>query len=143
MRPVLWIAAALTLVLGALFAGASSFAQSGAPIAVYTLAQAEQGADVYRLNCASCHGDMLDGATGPGLRGHAFRQLVASQGMTAYNLFTVISQNEPENRPGSLSQEEYNDVLAFILQQNGYPYGRDELSANSLNLKQLDLSQGP
>ena len=136
MRACLWIAAAL-----AASPIAASFAQTGAPIAVYTLEQAQQGADVYRLNCASCHGDMLEGSTGPGLRGHAFQQLVASQGMTAYSLLTVISQNEPQNRPGSLTQEQYNDVVAFILQQNGYPSGRDNLSANSLNLKQLDLAQ--
>lgn len=135
--PVLALAAATA------FGAAAAFAQNAqqAPLAVYTLAQAEAGGDVYRANCASCHGDMLEGVTGPGLRGHAFRQLVTSQGMTAYNLLNVISQNEPQNRPGSLSQEQYSDVLAFILQQNGYPAGRDQLSANSLNLKQLDLTQ--
>ena len=138
MRLALWIMAAF----GMMAAGASSLAQDNAPpLAVYTLDQAQAGADVYQLQCASCHGETMDGVTGPALRGHAFRQLAASQGMTAYNLLTVISENEPQNRPGSLSQEQYGDVLAFILQQNGYPAGRDQLSANSLNLKQLDLTQ--
>jgi mono/diheme cytochrome c family protein len=137
MRAFLWLATAALAVAAA----ASSSAQNTVPLSVYTLDQADKGGDVYRLHCASCHGDLLEGVTGPGLKGHAFRQLTASQGMTAYTLLTVISLNEPENRPGSLTQEEYGDVVAFILQQNGYPAGRDRLSAGSLNLKQLDLTQ--
>ncbi|MGH6828340.1 MAG: c-type cytochrome [Rhizomicrobium sp.] len=136
MRRSLWLAAATAAELAALPALAQN-----APPAVYTLSQAQDGATVYTLHCASCHGARMEGDAGPPLRGHAFRQITASQGLTAYKLLNIISQSEPEDLPGSLNQEQYGDVVAYILQQNGYPAGRDSLSADSLNLRELDLGQ--
>jgi quinoprotein glucose dehydrogenase len=34
----------------------------------------------------------------------------------------------PLGEPGSLTTQEYLDILAYLLQANGYPSGKDELS---------------
>jgi hypothetical protein len=38
----------------------------------------------------------------------------------------------PRNNPGSLTEEIYLDLLAYILQTNGYPEGAAELSTTAL-----------
>ena len=37
------------------------------------------------------------------------------------------AQTMPATRPGTLSQQAYSDVLAYILQANGFPTGAMEL----------------
>ena len=37
----------------------------------------------------------------------------------------------PEEDPGGLSEQEYIDVLSYLLRENGYPPG-DELTADAL-----------
>jgi hypothetical protein len=39
----------------------------------------------------------------------------------------------PANDPGSLSQDQYEKVLAYILSKNGYPSGQTPLSENTLS----------
>jgi hypothetical protein len=43
----------------------------------------------------------------------------------------------PFNAPGSLSDSVYLDVLAFVLRENGYPAGNEELKADPAILKQI------
>lgn len=118
--------------------GAQS-ATVGAPSGYYTLDQAQAGVDIYQKKCASCHGDQMEGYIGPSLRGHAF-QVISTRQTSADRLLLIISRNEPEDDPGSLSDEEDSDVLAYILQVNGYPAGKTKLSA--LTARGLDLTAG-
>lgn len=135
-------AAGLALSINAIGTRAQSqTAASATAPSVYTLEQAEAGATVYQQHCAQCHGDTLEGLTGPGLRAHAFREMAASQGWTGYSLLNIISTNEPEDAPASLSPEDYRDVLAYILQLNGYPSGKDKNTVDSTSLRDLDLSK--
>ena len=46
-------------------------------------------------------------------------------------LMLLMMDTMPEENPGGLSEEEYTDVLAFLLQENGYPAG-DELTTDLL-----------
>jgi len=43
------------------------------------------------------------------------------------SLFEHVSTKMPQNRPGSLSDQEYADVVAYLLQINGRPAGEREL----------------
>ena len=129
--------AAGTLVLP-MPAGMTASAQPA--LGYYTRDQAESGAGIYQKQCASCHGQDMEGYIGPPLRGHAF-QVIANRQGTADRLLLIISRNEPQNNPGSLSDEEDGAVMAFILQQNGYPAGNVRLSAGSPNLRDLPLDR--
>ena len=85
---------------------------------VYTAAQAERGVAVYRSKCASCHAPNR-------FTDDFFYQSFA--GKPLWEMFDVISDSMPEDAPGSLKQEEYADVIAYLLQLNKFPTGDAEL----------------
>jgi PQQ-dependent dehydrogenase (methanol/ethanol family) len=51
---------------------------------------------------------------------------------TAAPLYDFISRQMPQNSPGSLSQQQYLDVTAYILSRNGFPSGNTPLNIASL-----------
>ena len=112
-----------------------------APASLYTAAQATAGSLVYARECASCHGAMMEGVAGPALKGQMFRQLAATQSLTAQSLLEVVSQSMPQDNPGSLAPVQYNAVVAYILQQNGYNSGSVEFSPDNPELKNLSLNK--
>jgi polar amino acid transport system substrate-binding protein len=93
--------------------------------ALYTADQATKGALAYYQNCAMCHGPNLDGQpagySGPALKGKDFAD--PSYNFHVSDIFNFVSKQMPAATPGSLSHEEYEQIMAFILQQNGYPPG--------------------
>jgi hypothetical protein len=53
------------------------------------------------------------------------------EGRSLGELFTKMSTEMPTDQPGSLSQQSYAAILAFILQSNEFPAGDNELSSSS------------
>ena len=130
--------------MGALVAGVlagTAIAQTAGGPAIFTADQATQGAAVYQSQCAACHGSALEGVAGPALKGDQFKAMAQAQGLNAKSLLDVVSQSMPQSDPGSLSADQYNQVVAYILQQNGYPAGSDALTPDGAHLKDLDLSK--
>jgi mono/diheme cytochrome c family protein len=107
----------------------ASAAWAATPPAIYTAAQATAGAAVFSQNCAMCHGANLGGGAGPALIGQAFA--AASSGYTVGAIFGEIAEQMPAGNPGSLTHDQYTAVLAYILQQNGYPAGGTALDYNA------------
>ena len=105
----------------------SAFA--AAPPAIYTQAQATAGAKVFAQNCAMCHGANLQGMSGPTLLGQAFAS--ASSNYTVGAIFSEIAEQMPAGNPGSLSQDQYDEALAYILSKNGYPAGSTPVAYNA------------
>jgi mono/diheme cytochrome c family protein len=103
----------------------------------YTSAQADHGARVFSNQCAQCHGAELQGQSGPALAGSSFGGVLQYSSMSGKQLFDFISTQMPKDAPGSLSTQQYLDVLAFILSKNGYPAGDLVLSQSSLDRLQL------
>jgi mono/diheme cytochrome c family protein len=127
-----------------LMAGMGSVATAGpadpaSSPAVYTAAQASAGAAVFAKSCAVCHGKAMQGLVGPALKGDEFRKMAAAQDLTADQLLTVVSLTMPQSDPASLTPSQYNQVVAFILQQNGYPAGNTPLAPGAAALKKLQL----
>src|SRR5688572_14136261 len=103
-------------------------AQSLPPSLTYTAAQADQGRAAYVEHCASCHGEKVDdGAYAPALKGLEFRQRWGAEPAEA--LFTYTSTKMPPARPGSLGDQGYAQLLAYIVQENGTKPGTRELPA--------------
>lgn len=100
-----------------------------APPALFTLGQASQGALAYYKNCAMCHGPGLDGQPGgfpgPALKGADFAD--PSYDFHVKDIFNFVAKLMPAATPGSLTPEEDVEIMAFLLQQNGYPAGSREL----------------
>lgn len=99
---------------------------SGEAAKLYTSAQAERGKADYAENCALCHGDNLGGRAGPALKGKHFANPAAN--FHVGDIFTIVSQNMPATQPASLEPKVYADIMAFLLQENGYPAGDKELT---------------
>lgn len=115
--------AAVTLILSAMGAAAAT------PPALYTAAQASSGATVFGQNCAMCHGADLKGGAGPDLIGQSFAS--ASNKYSIGAIFSEIAEQMPAGQPGSLTHDQYTDVLAYILSKNGYPAGSTALHYNA------------
>ncbi|MEJ2009920.1 MAG: c-type cytochrome, partial [Acidobacteriota bacterium] len=123
-------------------------AQGAQEPALFTAQQAAQGKKIYAVRCAGCHGDQLQGGAAGALAGPAFARAWASGGKWASSKFTVddldfvIRTTMPKDAPGKLSAEDYTEVLAFILQQNGYRSGPTPLRAGSPLMKKTRLRFG-
>jgi mono/diheme cytochrome c family protein len=85
---------------------------------VYTAAQADRGQALFRSKCASCHAP------------NRFTDdlfYLSFAGKPMWEMFDVISDTMPEDKPASLTPEEYVDVMAYLLKLNNFPTGNTEL----------------
>jgi mono/diheme cytochrome c family protein len=110
--------------------------------ALYTAAQANDGAIVYQQSCAACHGNSLEGVAAPALKGQAFGEMATAQGLTVDSLITVVANTMPQSDPGSLTATQVNAVVAYILQQNSYPAGTTALTPDTAAQSHIRLAAG-
>lgn len=101
------------------------YAQEGA----YTAAQAMRGKVAFENNCSECHMSDLAGRAGPALKGAPFME--HWRGKTVASLVEKIKTTMPADWRTQLSDARTLDVVAFLLQGNGYPAGDVELSADT------------
>lgn len=94
----------------------------------YTMQQADAGRLAYIENCAECHGGELEGQFGPALAGENSRVQWESP-QYVYGYFSVAM---PHGHPGQLTQREYVDIMAFILQRHNVAPGTRPLTAAAL-----------
>lgn len=97
---------------------------------VFTAAQAKSGGDLYTMLCQSCHAAITHTGT-------PFRSKWV--GRTLGELYTYIREEMPKTEPGSLSEEEYTLVLAYILRMNGMPAGRRALTASDASMSRIRI----
>lgn len=137
-------AVALLLAIGALCgnqrAPAADAGQPG-PRSVwdgaYTAQQDKRGSAVYATACAICHGPALTAGEAPPLAGTDF--LTQWYGFSAGDLYERIRGTMPVNGPGSLSAQDYADVLAHIFSINRFPAGGTELEGSREWLNQIRI----
>jgi mono/diheme cytochrome c family protein len=120
--------ALLALALAALIAACSSHAQSPGAAPVYRSVQAEAGEQAYLANCSMCHGVRLEGGPGPALRGVRMRALAKAQHLRVGDVFWTVAKQMPLNTPGSLSDQQDVEIMAYILESNGYAAGSSNLT---------------
>jgi len=126
------------------FSQTPSESSQKASVGLYTASQAEAGAKLYASYCAACHGEDLRASTAPPLAGPKFVEswspLKSGAASGAWNsslddVLFIIQTTMPLGNPKSLSPDEHVAILAYILQQNGYPAGNTPLRADSPQLK--------
>ena len=98
----------------------------------YTREQALSGRTVYSEKCSACHGPNLEGRAAPALRGAAFQKLWMSGDRKVSDLYTKIAQTMPVEAPGSLSGEQYFNLITLILSQNGFRPASDALAISDI-----------
>ena len=99
---------------------------AGLPAASYLPSQAARGLAVYQGTCASCHEHSK-------FIGQAFVE--SWKDRRAYDFYAIVRSTMPLDNPGGLKDQEYLDVLAYLLQVNHAPPGLDSLRADTLTLR--------
>src|SRR5689334_19208905 len=104
-------------------------AQQIRPAGPYTATQASAGRAAYQSSCASCHAPDLSGREGPQLAGGTFMNQWG--GKTAAELINFMRATMPTGAAGSLSDQAYIDLAAFLLDANGARPGDRPLTVES------------
>jgi cytochrome c553 len=108
----------------------------GSEEGVYTSVQAKRGERNYLASCSVCHlAELTGNERVPSLAGDAF--LRRWQTFTLQDLFARVRGTMPQSAPGSLSDQSYVDIIAYILQANGYGAGDKALNADPVALKAI------
>jgi mono/diheme cytochrome c family protein len=108
---------------------------------VFTSGQAARGRQLFAENCAACHGENLEGGSAVTLSGPRFIADWSEDSLGS--LFNSISRNMPRGRPGSLPDTTYADIVAYILEKNGFPPGAEELQVATLSSVRVEGRDGP
>ena len=106
----------------------------------FTAAQAAAGSEVYLASCAACHGATLQGGIGPALTGDPFARKWSNAPHTVDDLYYVIRTTMPRPRAGSLKDEAYLNVLAYLLSQNGGVAGTRPLEPNPAMMAAITMT---
>jgi len=101
---------------------------------VYTREQATRGAQVYAASCGQCH-------TMGQHSGSRFE--AAWNNRKLYDLHEIIRNTMPVDNPGGLTDQEYLDVVAYMLHLNGIPAGKSALDNDPATLKGLRIEVRP
>lgn len=98
--------------------------------AVTFATQAEAGATAFASNCAACHGANLEGTIlGPLLSGFSFLQRWSTQ--TPALLLGNIQANMPPGGNEGISEADYINIVAHILEVNGVDAAANALTAST------------
>ena len=129
----------LTLLVASSFLCEQALAADGPPS--FSEAQAERGHAAYQRTCLMCHGEGLDDGDfgGAPLRGTWFREHWGKA--SAASLYVYMQSAMPPDNPGSLSDKTYSDILAFILQRNGYRAGGQDMPTDLGRLEEMTLAR--
>jgi len=92
----------------------------------YPSEQVAAGHIVYQGQCAACHGADFEGGIGPKLITLYLRYHGTAQG-----LFTYVSGQMPQNNPGSLTDQQYYDVVSYLLWYNEITDGTETIGPDN------------
>src|SRR5918993_1384705 len=115
---------------------------------VYTESQARRGEELYAHSCARCHAADLTGMPvtprSPGARDR-IPELVGPtfvancEELSLCDLVERTRISMPQDRPGSLNRRQVVDVVAYLLFQGGFPFGRTELTTRFDDLQEIRI----
>ncbi len=129
------VAAALTLCSW------TAFAQQD--VGPFTSRQAGQGHTEYSAACASCHQENLSGGgETPSLAGANFLKSWGDR--STRELYNYLHAAMPLGKGGSLSDQTYQDIVAFLLEANGAtPGGKSYTSVTEVKIGNVANGQIP
>ena len=96
------------------------------PPASYSSAQAARGEAVFNETCAACH-------TTESLIGQAF--VDSWNDRRVYDFYALVRSTMPLDNPGGLKDQQYLDVVSYLLKANHAVAGADSLAADSTALR--------
>lgn len=101
------------------------------PAATFLPSQAARGARLYEESCGVCHqqGQLV---------GQGFVE--SWNNRRVYDLYALIAGTMPLNKPGGLKDQEYLEIVAYLLQANHAQAGRDSLRADSAAMRKTRIA---
>src|SRR6202166_1302537 len=97
----------------------------------FTAEQAAAGRAIYKATCSKCHlPDMKGTFEAPPLTGANFMNMWRNRPTS--DLFSRIRNTMPISNPGSLSDQDAVNLVAFILQANGATAGTQALTPETI-----------
>jgi len=100
---------------------------------VFSAAQVTRGQRIFKSICTNCH--EIEEFTGPGA------YLEDHEGKTLWETFEFVSENMPDDDPGSLEPAEYTAVLAYIFSVYGLPAGGADLPIDRKALEAITITR--
>lgn len=133
----IFVASAVGIVGSAQNASAGKTVWDG----VYSTEQATRGKKLYTQSCGECHMDNLQGDSAdiPSLVGPDF--ILQWADLTVEELFQRIRTTMPQDSPSSLSAQTYTDIIAYILESNKFPAGKQELKRDADVFKAIKITK--
>lgn len=101
---------------------------------VYSAAQARRGQEIFQKSCLECH-------VPSDYTGDAFQSKFA--GGTVYDMYEQIRSSMPQEDPGSLTSQQYTDLVAFLFSLNGLPTRSADLPPVVDSLKAIKVQAKP
>ena len=95
----------------------------GSATGPFTATQIEEGRKVYFSHCAACHLPTMAGQ-GDALALAGYQFMAGWKNRTTQDLYKLIHSSMPKDAPGSLDDQSYANVTAYILHANGARPGR-------------------
>ncbi|MFT4887936.1 MAG: mono/diheme cytochrome c family protein [Pseudohongiellaceae bacterium] len=96
---------------------------------VFSQAQASTGEQTYDANCGTCHDLKF------------FKDIWPYwQGKALIDFYYRIVAEMPSDNPGSLLDQEYTDIIAYILSEMDYPVGAAALDASN-GMKGINIAE--
>src|SRR5215510_9687793 len=117
----------------------SSLATPGQQGGIYSDAQARRGQRLYESKCASCHGVQLEGGSSVALAGSRFMAKWGGGNHNVDELYYITRTQMPYGAGGTLTNQQYIDIVAYMLKANGYKPGARDLALDSAALKQIKI----
>jgi mono/diheme cytochrome c family protein len=107
---------------------------AGLKPATYANEQALRGQQIYQTTCVRCHPPgQLDGET--------FE--VGWNERRVFDLFSLLRNTMPQDKPGTLSDDEYLDVIAYLLQRNHVRASSVALRPDTASLREARIDVKP
>jgi len=106
---------------------------------VFTVEQAARGKVAYGKYCSRCHGEDLAGRRDYPLSGERF--IDRWEAHTLEHLFRLIRDSMPPDAINGVEAGDKRDIVAYLLQQNGFPAGSTELSLDGDVLARFEISR--
>jgi alcohol dehydrogenase (cytochrome c) len=107
---------------------------------IYNLEQATKGHTAYVASCAGCHrANLAGGGDAPALGGNGFMSSFGNR--STKDLYKFIATSMPAGAPGSLGEEQYTNITAYLLYANGAKAGSAMFSKDT-DVKVSSIADG-
>ena len=96
----------------------------------------------FGTDCATCHSNTARGSSAaPGLIGYTLDSKYADQSL--YTYFDYMRSNMPPGNAGWFTDQEYADIVAYLLELHGAPAGDTELEGTQEALSTITIVPTP